>query len=238
MVVTWRLPVGWPYATYYRIMRNRPELGESEPLVYVRYTEDGGGTTYTDTGVEPGVLYVYRVKGVNFLGLTREASEPVEIRTPESTPVENSPATGAPTIGGTTQVGETLTVDVSGISDADGLSNVTYNYQWVSNDDNGDVDIAGATGSTYTLSDADVGRTIAVRVDFTDDRGNPETLTGASTETVTLLIWSASLTVATDGLQSGYSLSQGVGTLTPGGFFRRCRGLHRLVGCSETPTGR
>ena len=35
---------------------------------------------------------------------------------------ENSPATGAPTISGTTQVGETLTADITGIADADGLS--------------------------------------------------------------------------------------------------------------------
>ena len=50
-------------------MRNRPELGEAVPLVYVRYTEEVG-PTYTDTDVEPGVLYVYRVKGVDFLGYT------------------------------------------------------------------------------------------------------------------------------------------------------------------------
>ena len=33
----------------------------------------------------------------------------------------NSPATGAPTISGTAQVGETLTVETSGIADVDGL---------------------------------------------------------------------------------------------------------------------
>ena len=176
VVVTWRLPAGWPYGTYYRIMRNRPELGESEPLVYVRYTESGG-PTYTDTGVEPGVLYVYRVKGVNFLGLTREASEPVEIRTPESTPVENSPATGAPTIGGTTQVGETLTVDTSGISDVDGMTNATFSYQWTA----GASGIDGATDSAYTLTFSEVGQTVRVRASFTDDLDNEESLTSAAT---------------------------------------------------------
>ena len=48
----------------------------------------------------------------------------------------NSPATGAPTITGTAQVGETLTADTSGIADADGLANVSYSYQWISNDGN------------------------------------------------------------------------------------------------------
>ena len=40
----------------------------------------------------------------------------------------NRPATGAPTISGTAQVGETLTADVSAITDADGLSNAVYEY--------------------------------------------------------------------------------------------------------------
>ena len=38
----------------------------------------------------------------------------------------NTPATGAPTISGTAQVGQTLTVIVSGIADTDGLDNVAY----------------------------------------------------------------------------------------------------------------
>ena len=179
VVVTWKLPVGWPYQSYYRILRNRPELGEAEPLVYVRYTEPGV-TSYTDTGVEPGVLYVYRVKGVNFLGFTREASEPVEIRTAEPTPVENSPATGAPTISGTAEAGETLTADTSGIADEDGLENAAFAYQWITSDGGTDTDIAGATGSTYTLTDSEAGKDVKVRVSFTDDDGNSETLTSAA----------------------------------------------------------
>ena len=43
----------------------------------------------------------------------------------------NTGAAGAPTIGGTIQVGQTLTANTSGISDADGLDNVSYSYQWV-----------------------------------------------------------------------------------------------------------
>ena len=43
---------------------------------------------------------------------------------------QNNSATGAPTISGTPQVGETLTADTSDIDDEDGLTNVTYRYQW------------------------------------------------------------------------------------------------------------
>ena len=96
-------------------------------------------------------------------------------------PASNSPATGAPTITGTAQVGETLTASTTGISDTDGLTNVSYAYQWLTSRD---AEIDGATSSTYTLVDADEGKTIQVRVTFTDDQDNAETLTSAATETV------------------------------------------------------
>ena len=92
----------------------------------------------------------------------------------------NRPATGQPTISGSAQVGETLTLSTSGIADEDGLNNVSFNYQWVADNS----DIAGATGSTYTLASGNQGKTVKVRVSFTDDRGNPETLTSAATATV------------------------------------------------------
>ena len=95
----------------------------------------------------------------------------------DKNPAPNTPATGEPTISGTDQVGETLTADVSGIADEDGLANAEFSYQWLREDD---ADIAGAAGSTYTLVDADEGRTIRVRVSFTDDAGNEKTLTSAA----------------------------------------------------------
>ena len=96
----------------------------------------------------------------------------------------NSSATGAPTITGTAQVGETLTVNTSGIADDDGLDDVTYSYQWIRNDGTDDSDISGATSSTYTLTDDDEGETIKVKVSFSDDEDNDESLTSAATGTV------------------------------------------------------
>ena len=100
---------------------------------------------------------------------------------------ENNLATGAPTITGTAQVGETLTADTSGIADTDGLTNVSYSYQWVANDGTTDADIADATDSTYTLLAADEGKTIKIRVPFTDDAANEESLTSAATGAVAAL---------------------------------------------------
>ena len=99
--------------------------------------------------------------------------------------VQNSPATGAPTISGTAQVGETLTAVTSGIADLDGLDNAAFSYQWTRNDGNAGRDIENATGSTYQVSSGDVGKPISVRVSFTDDRGANETLTSAATDAVT-----------------------------------------------------
>ena len=95
----------------------------------------------------------------------------------------NNPATGAPTVNGTAQVGKTLTADTSGIADADGLDNAAFTYQCLSDD----AAIAGATGSTYTLADADESKAIKVQVSFTDDGGNDETLTSAATDAVAAL---------------------------------------------------
>ena len=105
--------------------------------------------------------------------LTSAATEAVAAR-------PNTSATGLPTIGGTAQVGEVLTADTSGIGDADGLTNPTYSYQWVA----GGTDLGGATGSTYTLTAGEQGKTIKVRVSFTDDADNQERLTSAATEAV------------------------------------------------------
>ena len=96
----------------------------------------------------------------------------------------NSPATGVPTVTGTAQVGETLSVDTSGIADDDGLTNVSYSYQWVANDGGTDADISSETDATYTLVAADVGDTIKVKVTFTDDAGNEEALTSGATDAV------------------------------------------------------
>ena len=92
----------------------------------------------------------------------------------------NTPATGAPTIGGTARVGQTLTADTTGIADSDGLENATFAYQWQADS----ADISDATGSTYTPVVDDQGKSISVTVSFTDDAGNAETLTSAATAAV------------------------------------------------------
>ncbi len=95
-------------------------------------------------------------------------------------PPQNTAAEGGPAISGTPTVGQTLSAVTTGISDADGLANAVFNYQWLA----GDAEIAGATNAGYTVAETDLGEAISVRVTFIDDAGNEETLTSAATEAV------------------------------------------------------
>ena len=97
-------------------------------------------------------------------------------------PSANSPATGEPTISGTAQVGSTLTASAGTIADADGLTGVSYSWQWIRVESGGtESDIANATNATYLITGADLGRKLKVRASFADNAGNSENLTSAAT---------------------------------------------------------
>ena len=186
--------------THYKVLRRDRDIHDTGEFVTIDSNTGSGTTNYTDDTVEPEKRYVYRVKAVNQHGVSKWSKfarantpaaptpaptpEPTPEPTPGPTPEPNTPATGAPTISGTVQVGETLTADTSGIYDADGLDDVAYSYQWLADD----VDIAGAAGGSYTPVDADVDKSIKVRVGFTDGGGNPESLTSEATATVTAAV--------------------------------------------------
>ena len=90
-------------------------------------------------------------------------------------------ALGKPKISGRAEVGRALTADTSGISDPDGNTKAengdpgyAYSYQWYRVDGGTETAIPGATGSSYTLVQADEGKTFTVEVSFEDDAGNSE----------------------------------------------------------------
>ena len=151
-------------------------------------TDIAGATnsTYTlavsDEGKTIKVRVAFTDRGGYAESLTSDATETVSFAGQQQ--IANNPATGGPIIGGTARVGETLATDVLGIADEDGLENATFSYQWISNDGTTDADIQGETGATYTLTDANEGKTVKVRVSFTDDADNKETVTSAATATV------------------------------------------------------
>ena len=100
------------------------------------------------------------------------------------TPASNAAPTGLPTVSGTPQVGEPLTASIANIADVDGLTNAIYVWQWIANDGTSDAVIAAATAETYTLTSAEAGKKIKVRVTFTDDGGTEETLVSDPTAAV------------------------------------------------------
>ena len=136
-------------------------------------------------GLTGGVEYHVRVIATNTVG----DSEPSEVVSGTPTPLQaagqniaaNSPAKGAPSIEGTPEVGQTLSAVTTDITDDDGLQDVVFSYQWLADD----VEISGADGATYILTSDDLGKAINVRVDFTDNAGNEESLTSAPTAAVT-----------------------------------------------------
>ena len=96
----------------------------------------------------------------------------------------NTPASGAPEIGGTAEVGQTLTANLGTMADEDGLPSGTfptgYTFQWARVDGGNTTDISGATSRTYTLVGADQGKVVKVTVSFTDGGGIAESLSAES----------------------------------------------------------
>lgn len=97
--------------------------------------------------------------------------------------VNDAPA-GAVSITGTAELGKVLTASNS-LTDADGIpatGSGAIAYQWKANG----VAIAGATSSTLTLADAQVGKVITVTAAYTDSLGSAESVTSVATAAVTV----------------------------------------------------
>lgn len=90
----------------------------------------------------------------------------------------NSPPAGAVVIEGTALEDESLTANISDVSDADGLG--TFAFQW----SRGVTDITGATDNSYQLTQADVGQAVSVRATYTDTSGTAETVRSSATAAV------------------------------------------------------
>ena len=89
----------------------------------------------------------------------------------------NTEPTGKPSISGTVvRVGEELTAATSDIADVDGMPSGAdaFTFQWVRVDGTDETDIADATSDTYVLTADDLGKTVKVKVSFTDERGTAE----------------------------------------------------------------
>ena len=113
----------------------------------------------------------------------------------------NTPATGAPMITGTAEVGVELLVDVATVEDADGIAATTSSYEWFRIDGATETAIPGTRGrlfNRYTVSEDDVGKQLRVKLTFTDELGNEETLTSAAYPSGATVTSGPAITIAAD----------------------------------------
>ncbi|WP_192985252.1 peroxidase family protein [Pseudomonas sp. EggHat1] len=80
----------------------------------------------------------------------------------------------------TPTLGQPLTA-INAFTDADGLASVQFSYQWQAGAGGNFVNIAGATGSSFTPTVAQAGQQIRVMVRYTDNGNTLESLTSAAT---------------------------------------------------------
>ena len=105
---------------------------------------------------------------------------PVEIWA-SPTPPPNRHAAGVPLVHGERRVGETLTADITGITDPEGLSDPRFTYSWIRGDGVDEESITGEESETYTLTDDDAGQRIKTLVTFLDNEEGRETAVGPAT---------------------------------------------------------
>jgi hypothetical protein len=99
------------------------------------------------------------------------------------TPSNPNNVPGTINISGSVTENATLT---AAVNDSDGLSGVSISYQWQQSSNNGATwaDVVGATTSTFTLGDNQVGKQVRVKANYTDTLGTIENVTSTATVAV------------------------------------------------------
>mgnify|MGYP001128745658 FL=1 len=136
--------------------------------------EGATAETYTLSEADVGTNISVTVSYTDGYGATESV---VSVETADIAKANDAP-TGSLIISGTGAEGETLTLDTSSIADVDGVG--TFSYAWMKD---GAV-LAGETGSTYTLTQADVGSVFSASVSYVDGLGVTETLSAEATAAV------------------------------------------------------
>lgn len=143
------------------ILRQASEVGNNNKYAFKLVKSDGPiggtGTIIYNRGL---VLGPTRPNGSNEdfdLEVFTLAFVQEEVVVKPSSGVNPPVMTGAPSVSGTNEVGETLTCSTGTFT---GGETITYSYQWFANG----VSVNNATASTYELKDSDVGKVFSCRV--------------------------------------------------------------------------
>ncbi|HNK51838.1 MAG TPA: hypothetical protein PKX75_22855, partial [Nitrospira sp.] len=158
-------------------------LTDADGLGAISYQWQRGGvdivgataSTYTTTQADVG--QILRVVASYTDGQGALESVP-SVGTSAVTNVNDAPTGGVGIDDTTPTQGQTLTASHT-LTDADGLGAISYQWQ------RGGVDIVGATASTYTTTQADVGQVLRVVASYTDGQGTLESVPSAATGSVT-----------------------------------------------------
>jgi trimeric autotransporter adhesin len=169
-------------------------VNENAATSTVIYTaEASGSNTYSLGGADAGLLNInsstgevtlaasadYEAKAsysFNVIATDAAANASTQVVVVNVTNVNDAPI-GAVTIAGVIEEDQILTV-TNTLADEDGLT--TVSYQWQADG----TDILGATGTTFTLGQAEVGKTITATASYTDVLGQAESVTSAATVAV------------------------------------------------------
>jgi hypothetical protein len=150
-------------------------LADADGLGTITYTWKangstvGTGSTYTVTEAEVGKVITVEASYTDGHG----TAELVSSAATAAVANVNDAPTGSVTIDDTTPTqGQTLTASNT-LADADGLGVITYTWK-------ADGSTVG-TGSTYLVSEAEVGKVITVEASYTDRYGTPELVSSAPT---------------------------------------------------------
>ena len=127
---------------------------------------------------------VAAIKAIGSWRNNNNGTIPVEIWA-SPTPPPNRHAAGVPLVHGERRVGKTLTADITGITDPEGLSDPRFTYSWIRGDGVDEESITGEESETYTLKDNDVGQRIKTLVTFLDNEERRETAVGPATSIIT-----------------------------------------------------
>ncbi|MCU1479947.1 MAG: hypothetical protein JWQ19_733 [Subtercola sp.] len=171
-----------PVTLIYQWLRNRSSIAGATSV------------THTLTSADAGQSLSVRVSGSKF-GYTPVAKTSAAVVIAPA-PLKQFTATPTPTISGTAVVSHTLTAAPGNWTPAP----VTLTYQWM----RGATPIAGATAHAYTLTNADAGQAISVRVTATE----PGFVTASKTSAGTAPVTGGLLTVVTPTLSGTPTVGQ------------------------------
>jgi|GEM_PF-1047776 len=168
-------------ATQGQILTASHTLADADGLGTVAYQWKANGVAITGATAATYTLKQTEVgKAITVTASYTDGQGTLESKTSSATTSVaniNDAPTGTVTIAGTATQGQILTASHT-LADADGLGTIAY--QWKANG----VAITGATAATYTLKQAEVGKTITVTANYTDGQGTLESKTSSATQPI------------------------------------------------------